>query len=66
MRNDIARTETYKDFYGCIATVIVSVTGKTNLAVRTDRGSLVHAKTYDTYRGAKIAMGRMSDCWHRQ
>lgn len=66
MGNDIARTEVYHDFYGCIATIVVSTRGKANLAIRTGVGSLVHAKTYDSYRGAKIAMGRMSNCWRKQ
>lgn len=59
------RTETYKDLYGCTARVVVSTTGKTNLAIHTSHGVLVHAKTYRTYRGAKIAMGHAGDCWRR-
>ena len=61
--DNIDRTENFTDFYGCTATITVCIDGCANLAVRTDRGSLVHAKTYNTYRGAKIAMGKMSDCW---
>lgn len=63
--DDIIRTEKYTDVYGCMATVIVSTDGRANLLVRSDRGAIVHAKTYDSYRGAKIAMGMSGDCWTR-
>lgn len=61
--DNIAKTEKWSDFYGCTATITVCTDGRANLAIRTSRGSLVHAKTYGTYRGAKIAMGKASDCW---
>ena len=65
MLNNIDRTEKWTDFYGCTAKITVCTDGRANLAVRTDRGSLVHAKTYGSYRGARIAMGKMSDCWRK-
>ena len=61
--NNIFRIEKFTDFYGCTATIRVCTDGRANLSIRTDKGSLVHAKTYGSYRGAKIAMGMSSDCW---
>lgn len=57
--------EYYKDFYGCTASIyrrpddpVVTVT------IYDDRGRIVvSCRPYRTYRGAKIALGKMSDCW---
>ena len=64
VNNNIDRIEKYVDFYGCRATITVCNDGRSNLAIRTDLGSLVHAKTYNTYHGAKVAMGKLSDGWN--
>ena len=66
MSNDIARVDTFKDVYGCTATITESTSGKANLAIRNNRGNLIYAKTYDSYLGAKIAMGKTSDGWRKQ
>jgi len=63
--NDIERVEEYTDFYGCKAVIVISIDGKANLLIRTSKGAMVHAKTYSSYRGAKIAMGMAGDCWRR-
>lgn len=54
----------YHDFYGNHATIRVAKSGAARLTVRRGTGGLIHAKDYKTERGAKIAMGRMSDGWH--
>lgn len=55
--------EVYRDFYGCHASIKNSHDGSAQLTVRTSAGKLIHTKRYSTYRGAKIAMGRLSDGW---
>lgn len=57
-------TEIYRDFYGCFATLKAHNNGKITLTVRTAAGTLVHSKAYSSKRGAKIAMGRLSDGWN--
>ena len=58
--------ELYRDFYGCTACIRKAKSGGARLTVRTPGGELFHAKDYNTYRGAKIAMGRMSESWSRR
>lgn len=58
-----ATMELYKDFYGGRACIRTAKSGEARLTIRTPSGKLIHAKDYKTYRGAKIAMGRMSDGW---
>lgn len=55
------RTEYYKDFYGFTYRLVINTDGRANLSVRFPRGGLYHAKTYTTYRGARVAMGRISE-----
>ena len=61
--------EFYKDFYGCVASVNWDDrfgTGYTLviLSSRPSRKVICH-KTYSTKRGARIAMGKLSDGWHK-
>lgn len=59
--------ELYRDAYGCVACLRTSTrTGSCRLTVRSPQGKLIHAKDYGTHRGARIAMGRMSDWWERK
>ena len=53
--------EYYRDPYGCTASILIHPTGKCLLSVRVPQGDLIHSKTYSTYRGARIALGRLSD-----
>ena len=53
--------EIYHDFYGCVACIRHYKNGTARLTVRTAGGHLVHRKDYATYRGAKIAMGKLTD-----
>ena len=55
------RSEYYRDFYGCHAS-IKSSAGRYRLKVVTPNGTIVfHNKLYDTYRGARIALGRICE-----
>lgn len=58
--------EIYHDFYGCVAVLRVAKSGAARLTVRTAGGKLIHAKNYTTRRGARIAMGRMSESWTKK
>jgi len=58
--------ELYRDFYGCVACVRRYNNGSARLTVRSATGNLIHAKDYASYRGAKIAMGHLSDGWVRK
>lgn len=53
--------ETFEDFYGCTYSILHQPDGTYRMAARTYHGELFHMKTYTTYRGAKIALGRISD-----
>lgn len=57
--------EYYKDIYGCTASIAKTARG---FRLRVFAGcNYVVNKTYDTYRGAKIAMSRTGDAgdWRR-
>ena len=58
--------EIYRDVYGCTACIREAKSGATRLTVYTGSGKLIHSKTYTSKRGAKIAMGRLSDGWTRR
>ena len=54
-------SEFYCDFYGCLSS-IRSHAGRYRLRIYTPNGTVViHNKLYDTYRGAKIALGRICE-----
>lgn len=54
--------EFYRDPYGCTASITHdTATGKCLLTVRIPHGDLIHSKTYDTHKGARIALGKMSE-----
>lgn len=57
-------TTRFRDFYGGTASIKVGASGAV-LTVRTYGGKLTHKKTYATERGAKIAMGRISEGWEK-
>ena len=50
----------YRDFYGCTASISQMRNGKFKL--RVFAGKTI-TKTYETFRGARSAMARMSDGW---
>ena len=53
--------EYFRDPYGCTASILRHPSGKSLLSVRIPQGDLVHSKTYSTYRGARVALGKLSD-----
>ena len=58
--------ELYRDVYGCTACIREAKTGSARLTVYSGSGKIIHSKTYTSKRGAKIAMGKMSDGWTRR
>lgn len=54
----------FRDFYGCTASIL---SGKQwdsiALHVRDPYGKLIYTKHYTTERGARIALGKLSDGW---
>lgn len=55
----------FHDLYGCSATIIRKRNQTYDLTIRTRDSSLIHKKNYASYRGARIAMGKWSDCWEK-
>ena len=57
----------YVDFYGCHADLCQMLgSEETRLTVRDASGNIFHRKYYRTWRGAKIAMGKLGDCWRNE
>lgn len=56
----------FKDIYGCHAVIRTFKNGSARLTVRNPYGQLIKAKNYKTERGAKIALGRMSESGWRE
>ncbi len=55
-------TTYYHDFYGSTAS-LKKWGEKWFLTVRLANGELYSKKSYNSYRGAKIALGKMGDAW---
>lgn len=55
-------TRYFKDFYGCTASIKENA-GCYWLRVSNAHGRRIKNAAYETYRGARSAMGRMGDCW---
>ena len=53
--------ETFEDFYGCTYSIRYQPDGTFRMAARTPHGELFHMKTYASYRGARIALGRITE-----
>ena len=53
----------YRDCYGCTASIMIHRDATTTLTICTSQGNQVLRRTYDTERGARIAMGQYSDSW---
>ena len=53
--------ERYTDVYGCVGIITRTSAGRAKLAIYTCYGDTVVNKWYDSYRGAKIAMGRYGE-----
>lgn len=55
------KKEYFRDSYGCTASILRHHDGRSLLTVRIPQGDLVHSKTYSTYRGARIALGKLTE-----
>ena len=51
----------FRDFYGCEAQVTEYDDGTARAIVYSNRGIIFHDKFYSSFRGARIAIGKMSD-----
>lgn len=58
--------EVFRDFYGCSGYVRRFKNGSARLTIHNPQGYLIWARNYQTYRGARIAMGKLSDGWTRR
>lgn len=56
----------FKDACGGTASIKETPKGLYRLRVADGTGRTTKRGVYDTHRGARIAMGRMSDCWRVQ
>lgn len=56
---------TFKDFYGCTASIEDTRRGEYpfRLRVSAANGHRFCDRTYASYKAARCAMGRMGDCW---
>lgn len=51
----------YRDFYGDTASIFLRPDGSCLLTMRLSNGDLYCQRTYSTWRGARIALGKMSE-----
>lgn len=53
----------YRDIYGCTASIRLNRDGSATLKVADAHGRPVSGKCYSSERAAKIALGKLGDCW---
>ena len=58
-------TQYYSDLYGSTAS-IKKWGNKWILTARTCYGDIFYKKNYETYRGVKIALGKIGECWREK
>ena len=51
----------YKDFYGCTYVIRPNAGGSYDMIGRIPQGDVFHCKNYSSFRGARIAMWKISD-----
>lgn len=56
----------YHGFYGEHACIRVFGNGSARLVIRDCYSRIIWAKNYDSFRGARIAMGRLGDGWREK
>lgn len=56
-------TKYFRDFYGCTASIRLNRDGSATLKVANAHGKFTYGKCYGSERAAKVAMGRIGDCW---
>ena len=59
------KAEFYHDFYGCTASIRQNRSQQFVLTIRSGTGQLLFRKPFKTHKGARISMGKQSDCWKR-
>lgn len=55
----------FEDFYGSTAS-IKKWGSRWILRARLSNGEIYHKKSYSSYRGAKIALGKIGDAWYEK
>lgn len=55
----------YRDAYGCTASIEHRKSGTAKLIIRDPIGRVVVKRPYVSDNGARIAMGKFGDCWHK-
>ena len=53
----------FRDFYGSTASIRMNRDGSATLKVSDAHGTPVYGKCYGSERSARIAMGKLGDCW---
>lgn len=53
----------FRDFYGCTASIRVNSDGSASLKVANAHGKGIYGKCYGSERAAKVALGKLGDCW---
>lgn len=56
-------TKYFRDFYGCTAAITGHKDGTATLKISDPHGHRVFRATFTSERGARISMGKQSDCW---
>lgn len=56
----------YKDSYGCTASITEHKDGTATLRISDPYGRKIFRATFTSVRGARISMGRQSDCWTKR
>lgn len=56
----------YRDLIGCEACISERRGGAFRLVAYTPYGTVFHDKTYETFRGARIALGKIGSCWRER
>lgn len=56
----------YRDSYGCTASITEHRDGTATLRICDPYGHRIFRATFTSVRGAKISMGRQSDCWSKR
>lgn len=63
MRKVCTKRSRFRDFHGCEANLSEYRDGSARLVIYNYLGVVFHDKTYNSTRGARIAMGKLSYCW---
>ena len=56
----------YRDAYGCTASITEHKNGTATLKISDPYGKRIFRATFTSLRGAKISLGKQSDCWTKR